>query len=696
LSLDALFRPRSVAVFGATPREGTIGHQVVRNLVDAGFTGRVVPVNPGGDPVCGLPAVTSLEQVPGGTDLANVAVRRDRVPEVLRQCGAAGIRAAIVHSAGFAEAGPEGRSLQQECLEIARERGIRLLGPNAQGVQNGDPAVRLYGTFTFTPLRPGPVSILAQSGGVAELLNLHLWRAGVGIRLYGSPGNAADVGLADLLEEVSRDPETRVVLLHLEGVPDPVGLLRGMARCREAGQEILVLSGGRHQAGREAVASHTGALAASGGLLEALVARSGARWVRGAREAVDQAVGLCLGPRNPGHRTAVVCNAGGTGILALEAAVDAGLQPARLAPGTRDRLREGQSPLASIGTLLDLTATADPGQVASALRLVLDDPGVDGVLLSLVTPFYIDEKALCRGVVEAARDRSKPLVVHMIANPRAPDAERILREGGVPAYPFPEEAAGTLAATLRGDPPVLWAGGTETPTAPDAGSPTGFPESRWLPLQEAFDLLEGLGVLCLPRLVIRRPEDGIPPPPFPPPWVLKADLPEGAHKARHGAVIRGLGTPEELAAETVRFRNRFPGCPLLVQPQVFAGLELALGLVRDPSGPVLAMAGPGGSAIEERRGLRFRLCPVSLDEAREVLGLRTGEGLLPGVPAEVLEALAEAWATISRLPAEVPGLVEMDLNPLVWTAAGLVAVDARIRVAGAGGPGSRNIDPVRK
>jgi len=695
LSLDALFRPRSVAVFGATPREGTIGHQVVRNLVDAGFTGRVVPVNPGGDPVCGLPAVTSLEQVPGGTDLANVAVRRDRVPEVLRQCGAAGIRAAIVHSAGFAEAGPEGTALQQECLEIARERGIRLLGPNAQGVQNGDPAVRLYGTFTFTPLRPGPVSILAQSGGVAELLNLHLWRAGVGIRLYGSPGNAADVGLADLLEEVSRDPETRVVLLHLEGVPDPVGLLRGMARCREAGQEILVLSGGRHQAGREAVASHTGALAASGGLLEALVARSGARWVRGAREAVDQAVGLCLGPRNPGHRTAVVCNAGGTGILALEAAVDAGLQPARLAPGTRDRLREGQSPLASIGTLLDLTATADPGQVASALRLVLDDPGVDGVLLSLVTPFYIDEKALCRGVVEAARDRSKPLVVHLMANPRTPDAERILREGGVPAYPFPEEAAGTLAATLRGDPPVLWAGGTETPTAPDAGSPTGFPESRWLPLQEAFDLLEGLGVPCLPRRVVRRPEDGIPPPAFPPPWVLKADLPEGAHKARQGAVIRGLGTPEDLAAETARLRKRFPGCSLLVQPQVFAGLELALGLVREPSGLVLAMAGPGGSAIEERPGLRFRLCPVSADEAREALGLGAGGDPLPGVPVEVLEALAAAWATISRLPARLPGLVELDLNPLVWTAAGLVAVDARIRIADARDPGPGSTGTIR-
>ncbi|HOU52971.1 MAG TPA: CoA-binding protein [Myxococcota bacterium] len=680
MSLDALFRPRTVAVFGATPRPGTIGHQVVRNLVESGFTGQVIPVNPRGEAVCGLPAVTSLEAVPGGADLASIAVRAERVPEVLRQCGSAGVRAAIVHSAGFAEAGPPGAVLQDQCLEIARERGIRLLGPNAQGVQNGDPAVRLYATFTFTPLRPGPVSIVAQSGGVAELLNLHLRRAGVGTRLYASPGNAADIDIADLLDEASMDPGTGVVLLHLEGAADPARLLGALVRCREAGQEVLVLAGGRHEAGREAVASHTGALAASGGLLEALLVRAGARQVQGAREAVDRAVGLSLGPRATGRRVAVVCNAGGTGILALEAALDAGLSPACLEDQTRKHLREGQSPLASIGTIVDLTATAEPPQVASALGGVLSDPGVDAVLLSLVTPFYLDEVALCGSVVEAARGSRKPLVVHLIANPRRPDGERVLREGGVPTYPFPEEAATALSALVAAGDPKGQSLGTDRPTAIGPRPAPGSQEGRWLSLEEAFDLLEAQGVPCLARQGIRNPRD-LALPPFPPPWVLKADLPEGAHKARQGAVVRGIASFEDLAREAARLQGRFPGRPLLVQPEVAIGIELALGLLREPTGLWLAMAGPGGPAIEERRGVRFRLCPLSLDEAREALGMGgSGADPLPGVPLEVREALAGAWMTLSRLPSLVPSLRELDLNPLVWTPSGLAAVDVRVRV----------------
>lgn len=686
MSLEALFRPRTVAVFGATSRPGTIGHQVVRNLVEAGFTGRVIPVNPRGEAVCDLPAVTSLEAVPGGADLASIALRADRVPEVLRQCGSAGVRAAIVHSAGFAEAGPPGATLQDQCLEIAREQGIRLLGPNAQGVQNGDPAVRLYATFTFTPLRPGPVSIVAQSGGVAELLNLHLWQAGVGTRLYGSPGNAADIDLADLLEEASRDPGTGIVLLHLEGVPDPTRLLGALMRCREAGQEVLVLAGGRHEAGREAVASHTGALAASGGLLEALLARAGARAVRGVREAVDRAVGLSLGPRAPGRRVAVVCNAGGTGILALEAALDEGLSPACLKDQTREHLREGLSPLASIGTIVDLTATAEPPQVASALEAVLSDPGVDAVLLSLVTPFYLDEVALCGSVVEATRGARKPLVAHLIANPRRPAGERVLREGGVPTYPFPEEAAAALSALVSAGNLEEPSPGTDRPTAIAPRPAPEAAEGRWLSLEEAFALLEAQGVPCLPRQTIRNPRD-LALPPFPPPWVLKADLPGGAHKARQGAVVRGIASFEDLARETARLQERFPGRPLLVQPEVAVGIELALGLLREPSGLWLAMAGPGGSAIEERRGVRFRLCPLSLEEARETLGTSgSGADPLPGVPLEVREALAGIWTTLSRLPSSVPSLRELDLNPLVWTPSGPMAVDARVRVLRPSGP----------
>jgi len=691
VSLDALFRPRSVAVFGATSREGTIGHQVVRNLLDAGFPGRVIPVNARAEPVCGLPATAWLDRVPGA-DLANIAVRAERVPEVLRQCGEAGVRAAILHSAGFAEVGPEGEALQRECLAICRERGIRLLGPNAQGVQNGDPSVRLYATFTFTPLRPGPVSILAQSGGVAELLNLHLWRAGVGIRLYASPGNAADIDLPELLEEASRDPETRVVLLHLEGVSAPDRLLEALSRCRAAGQEVLVLAGGRHPAGREAAASHTGALAASGGLLEALLARSGAQGVRGAREAVDRVLER-LGPspapghlpgrgrtrmtRAPGRRVAVVCNAGGNGILALEAALDAGLVPTPLQDSTRDRLRAGQSPLAGIGTVVDLTATAGPHEVAAALRLVMADPGVDGVLLSLVTPFYLDGNALCRAVVEAAGPR--PLVLHLLANPRGPDVEQVLREGPIPFFPFPEEAAAALAAMLAPAGDSRESAPEAAPPVPEQRPAAPVPGGRWLSLDEAFRLLAAHGIPCAPWQVLAASGER-PSPLFDPPWVLKADLPEGAHKARQRAVRTGLWTPGDLERAAQDLRERFPGRPLVLQPLVPGGPELALGLVRDPTGVHLGMAGAGGTGIEDQRGVRFRLCPLSLDEARAALTPGPEADPLTPLPPEAREALAAAWVILSRLPTGLPGLLELDLNPLIWSPAGLLAVDARVHL----------------
>lgn len=696
--LDALFQPRSVAVIGASSRTLSIGNRVVRNLVESGFTGTIHPINPRPGDVWGRAAVPSLDAVGDPIDLAVVAVPADRVPEALEACGHRGVRAAIVHAAGFAESGAEGAALECRCTGIARSFGMRLLGPNAQGVMNADPAVALNATFTFTPLRPGPVSVLAVSGGVGELVNQHLWRAGVGIRRYACPGNAADVGVADLVDAMAGDPGTRVLVLHLETLPPIGAFLDAVARHREQ-VWMLALASGRTDAGAEAVASHTGSLARADQAMDAVLAHAGVLRCDDARALVRAAAALAMAEPPRGRRVAVLCNAGGPGILALDASVAAGLTPADLSEATRADLARTQSPFAAVGAMTDVAATAGPEAVGEAVRAIVSDPGVDAVLAALVTPFFVDCDALADRAVRALAASGLPAVVALLRDPRFESVAATFRSAGVPVVDFPEDAARLMAAMVHAR--ELRAQAAEAPAevpldrdavaavlATAARDPDG-----WLSGSGAFLVLEAAGIPCASWQGVHESsswadlaESGLP-------LVLKADLSGRVHKTDAGAIVAGIRDPEALRTARAALARRFPGADLLAQPWV-DGFEMMVGGLRSGPGATLVAVGAGGVAVEAVADVAWGLAPLSVPQARRMVdSLRCRPRLdgVRGAPAADVDALVALLARVAGVLAAFPEVVELDLNPVRLRASGqgAAAVDARIRCLsgqeGAGG-----------
>lgn len=687
--LEALFQPRSVAVVGASARPLSIGNRVVRNLVQSGFAGSVHPVNPRPGDVWGLAAVPSLDDVAGPVDLAVIALPADAVPDALAACGRRGVRAAIVHSAGFAESGDAGAALERRCVAIAAAHGLRLFGPNAQGVMNADPAVSLNATFTFTPLRPGPVSVLAVSGGVGELVNQHLWRAGVGIRRYACPGNGADVSVPELVDALAGDPATRVLVLHLETVPPLDAFLEAVARHRDR-VWMLAVASGRTAAGARAVASHTGALARADQAMDAVLERAGVLRLEDAGDLVRAAAALAASEPPRGRRVAVLCNAGGPGILALDAAVGAGLVPAEPGEAARAELARTQSPFAAVGALTDVAATAGPAAVAAAIRALAADPGTDALLLALVTPFFVDCDALAARAVEALVAGGRPAVLALLRDPRFESVAATFAAAGVPVLDFPEAAARVLAAMVRARELREQASEPAAPVGLDldaAGRVLDAAEADadgWLAGSDAFRLLEAAGVPCAPRRFVDDADwpdlaaMGLP-------LVLKADVAGGVHKTEAGALVAGIADAASFDAAVATLRRRFPGVRLLAQPWI-AGVEAMVGGLRTPSGACLVAVGAGGVAVEVLPDVAWGLAPLSPAQAsRMVDGLRC-RALWDGprgLPAADAPALATIAVRVAALLAAFPELVEADLNPVRLRAPGEggVAVDARIRRA---------------
>lgn len=695
--LSFLFRPRGVAVLGASSRELSIGYRVVRNLLDAGFTGGIYPVHPTEREVCGLPAFHSISDVPGPIDLVNVALRADRVPEALDACGLAGVRAAIIHSAGFAEVGPQGAVLESQALETARRHGMRLLGPNAQGLMNSDPDVRLYASFTFTPLVPGPVTILAHSGGVAELLNLHLRRAGVGIRWYASPGNSCDLDLSELLAAAATDEGTRVILMYIESVRDMPAFADAALR---AGRDkaLLVLKAGRTPDGARAVTSHTGALASGDVPFDAILNRAGALRMPTLREAVAAATAIARQPLPRGRRTALVCNAGGPGIAALDDACLSGLECATLTDATRASLRDSQSPFATIGALVDLAATAGPLEFGSALNTLLAADEVDGLVLSMVTPFFVDCDAVADAVALAAATSDKPVVVNVITDGRWSGVEDRLRSSGLPVFEFPEDASRAMAALTR-----VAEMRTRLPVSPPwerldrsrleaVLRASRINSDGWLSQGDAYAMLAAAGIPSAPIVVLRDDAQlsafvetvarqlGFP-------VVVKADMPGLVHKLAAGAVLLNIADRASLVAAVTALRSRFGEAHMYAQRQVDGGIEAILGVVAQYPGLPLVMAGQGGTNVEKRGNVAFALAPLDdVAALRLIAGSRcpafddtAWDCEIQGEGAQ----LADALVRLSLLAVILPTVREIDINPLTVlpSGGGCIALDCRMRVS---------------
>jgi acetate---CoA ligase (ADP-forming) len=683
-SLRSFFRPATVAVVGASQRRGSIGGELFRNMLTAGFSGAVYPVNPGAVAVAGVRSYPSIEEIPDRVELAVICLPARHVLDAAASALAVGIRALCVISSGFAEVGPEGRERQQALLALVRSYGARLIGPNCLGISSA--GVGLNATFAPNALPNGTIGFSSQSGALGLALLEQASERQLGFSSFVSIGNKADVSSNDLLEWWEDDDETHVVLLYLESFGNPRKFGR-IARRVARRKPIVALKAGTTAAGAHAASSHTAALAGSDAAADALFRQAGVIRARTLEELVDATALLSSQPLPRGRRVAVMTNAGGLGILCADACAAAGLALPDLAEETREVLAAVLPPEASTANPVDLLGSATEATYAAALPLLLADPGVDALIVLFVPPVVAGAEEVASAIrtsVEAARP-DKPVLACVISHAGTPAAFQD-RCTAVASFAYPESAAHALG--LAADRAEWLRRPTGPRTEPADVDRLGARKivdhalvaggDGWLESQNARALLEAYGVPVvaereantLDAAVSAAGELGYP-------VVVKTADP-GVHKTERGGVALDLADEEGVlqAVEAI-------GLPVIVQPFIRTGTELLAGVVQDPVfGPLVAF-GPGGVLAELIGDAGIRLAPLTRLEAEElVLEGKAGQLVrgFRGAPAASIEALADLVLRLSQLADDLPELAELDLNPVLARSDGCVAVDIRARV----------------
>jgi acetyltransferase len=696
--LDPLFRPRSIAVVGASREKQTIGREILHNLIDYGFTGAIYPVNPNAASIHSIRCYPSLRDVPDPVDLALVVVPSRVVPRVVDDAVARGVRALVVITAGFREVGEEGAALETRIRDRVRAAGMRMVGPNCMGIINTDPAVAMNATFAATRPERGVVGFMSQSGALGEVILARASEIGLGIAYFVSMGNKADVSGNDLLEAWEDDPDVRVILMYLESFGNPARFT-AIARRVTRKKPVLAVKAGRTAAGARAAFSHTGALAGTEAAVETLFEQTGVLRVGSMSDMFALAAAFAGQPLPAGNRVAILTNAGGPAIMATDACVNLGLEVGELSEATRRALRGVLVPEASVHNPVDMVAAAAGKDYAAALEILKSDPEIDGLIVLFVSPIMINALEVARAIIAAARGARQPILTCFMGKAEGRQGVEDLRRAGVPVYLFPEEAARAMAALAR------YRRIRERPE----GKAVAFPADRErakaaiararragravLDAEETADLLGAYGLPLVPSREAATPGEvlraagsiGYP-------VVLKAVGESLVHKTERGAVRLDLRTPEEVgeAVRTVTEALRGERFRFQVQKMVRGGRETILGLTHDPRFGPLLMFGLGGVFVEVMRDVVFRLLPITDVEARDMVRGIRGYPLLRGVrgePPADEEFLVGALLRLGRLGLDCPGIDQLDVNPLIVgfapegrPPAPSYVVDARVRL----------------
>lgn len=703
--LDALFKPRSIAVIGASTKELSIGNVIIHNLQRYGYKGAIYPINPSAPDVRGIKAYPNLAAVPGKIDLAHIIIPSKFVPQAMEECGEKGIKAVIINSAGFKEMGEEGARLQDAFLATAKKYGIRVFGPNCQGVINTDPDLNAYCNFTFTFPRPGFISVVALSGGVGALIMQGLADLGIGMRMYASNGNACDVSISDILGYWGEDPLTKAIVLYTEGLSDPKQFLE-VAKRVAARKPVLAMMAGRTEQGAKAASSHTGALASAGKITELIFEKAGILPFQDEGEMVRAAMAFASQPIPAGNRVGIITNTGGPAVIATDVLVAAGLDVPILSGPSTARLREALLPQAAVENPVDVVATASGAHFRAALDVLMDESGVDSIFINFVTPPFSDTDAIARQIVEVNRLGKKPIVCNFMTNltqERFRTTGQILQEGGVPCYANPSDAARALGALARyGRLKRRGIEPSEPPPRPDSAKARAvIARNRKsgrtvLSAADVYAIFEAYGIAVAPWRVVETAEDAVlAAEAIGYPVVVKIDSEQIDHKSDIGGVVVNL-TDAAAVRSTVeimqeRFRS-FAGLRFLVQKFLPNGRELIIGATADDQLGHLVMFGLGGIYVELLRDVVFKLAPITRTEAAEMLKSIKLSAVLDGVRGQAgvnKESVQNIILRVSNLLFDLPMIAEMDINPVMAFADAAFAVDGRIRILTPGLKGGR-------
>jgi len=689
--LESLFRPKAVAVIGASSKELSIGNRVIKNLIDFGFRGSIYPINPSADQIRGIKAYKSILDCPGDVDVVHMVIPAKFVPQAVEDCGKKGVKHIIINSGGFGETGPEGAAIEKDFLERARRYGIRILGPNCQGVINTDAEIRAYCNFTFTKPDPGFISIVALSGGVAEVIHQAFAQMGVGTRIYASNGNAVDVTIPEIMNYLGDDEGTRVIVTYVEGLRDPANFMKA-ATAVAARKPILAMKAGRTKEGAKAAASHTGGLAKEDIATDLIFKKAGVLSFRDEGHLIQAAAAFATQPIPRGNRVGIITNTGGPAVIATDVLVAAGCTLPPLSEPTRARLKEQLYPEASIGNPVDVLATGTAQHYRACMDAMMADDGFDCVFVNFVTPFFVDNESIAREIVAVSQQRRKPLVCNLMTDRQQwAEVVRILREGGVPCYPLPGEAARAMAALVHyhllrsreSAAPQCFGDATPDKARKIMAGVRAAGRTQ-LAAAEVYGILEAYNMPVAPwRLAASSAEAAAAAAAIGFPVVVKADAESVLHKSDLGGVAVNLGSASavEQAAAQMQKSISAPGLRFFVQKYLPGGLEIIMGAKAEEGLGHAVVFGLGGIHVEVMKDVVFNLTPVSAPEAREMLAAVKSAALLSGVRGQKgvnREKLAEILQRLSQLLGDLPEIQEMDLNPVIAFADKAWVVDARI------------------
>lgn len=707
--LEVMFKPQSVAVIGATERAGSVGRTILWNLLSTSFGGTIFPINPSRSSILGIKAYPSVGDVPDQIDLAVIVTPAKTVPGIIRECSAKGVKAAIVISAGFKEIGPVGEALEQEILAIARQGGMRIVGPNCLGVMN--PITGLNATFASTMARPGPVGFISQSGALLTAILDWSFRENVGFSAFVSIGSMLDVGWGDLIYYLGDDPNTKSIVLYMESIGDARSFLSA-AREVALTKPIIVIKPGRTEEAAHAAASHTGSLTGSDEVLAAAFRRSGVLRVDSIADLFNMAEVLAKQPRPRGPRLTIVTNAGGPGVLATDALITAGGELAPISDEAMAKYNDLLPPHWSRNNPIDILGDADAERYAEAIKIASNDPDSDGTLVILTPQAMTNPTETARVLADqfarpAGYVYGKPILASWMGGSEVSSGEAMLNKANIPTFTYPDTAARTFNYMWRYQRRLTSL--YQTPELAEDYGEAGFKhflvkqmlenirlsgrtiltEYESKQVLQAYDIptVETQLATTADEAVAVANEMGFP-------VVIKLNSETITHKTDVGGVRLDLTTDDEVrTAFTTMQRtvsekfspNDFLGVTVQPMLNLKEGYELILGASPDPQfGPVV-LFGTGGTLVEVFKDRALAIPPLNTTLARLTMQRTKIYEALKGVrgrPPVDLAEMDKIFVRFSELVVEQRWIKEIDINPLFASHEELIALDARVVLYG--------------
>jgi len=699
LSLDAIFRPRSIAVIGASRTPGKVGYILTENIISSGYEGKIHPVNPNADEILGLKSYPSVLDVPGEVDLAVISIPSRFVLDVAEECGEKGVKAVVVISAGFKEIGREGALLEDKLVEVGEKYGMRIQGPNCLGFINTETPLNL--SFAAAMPRKGRIGFISQSGALGTAVLDWVLKEDLGFHTFVSLGNKGDLDEVDFIEAMGDDDDISVILLYLESIEDGRRFLDITSKVVER-KPVVIIKGGTSSAGARAAGSHTGALVGSFLAYKTAFDRVGVIVAESVEELFNNAIAFTEQPIPKAEGVAIVTNAGGPGILATDLSERRGLRLSGLSSETQIQLREGLPPAAATGNPVDVLGDARADRYSFATEKVLRDGHVNAVVVILTPQAMTESMATAEVLVELNRTvRGKPLLAVFMGGEGVEEARNFLLRNGVPCYDFPDKAIKTLSALYSysrflkepESPPVRFR--DVDPERVEEIIAAAREDRRVVLLaHESAAVVEAYGITILESGIARTAEEAVKlSEEFGYPAVLRIASPDILHKTDVGGVVLNLKSDVEvrhafegILASAARFMPRARIYGIQVTRMAPQGREMIIGVSRDVQFGPLVMFGLGGIYVNFLKDVSFRLAPLSEPEAREMMEETKAYALLKGIrgePPSDIDALKNTILRVGQLVWDFPEIVEMDINPVFvygW-GEGCTALDVKITLS---------------